>query len=142
MVLLTEEPEPSGSNGARADHLKSHAGEVAFAGGKREDDDLDIAATALREAEEEISVPRQNVKVIGTLDQVVSRFGYLVTPVIGLVSCQQAFIANVDELASVLKYHCLFSQIELHRLLCSNGTRIPSYYYEDFRIWGLTALVL
>src|SRR5690606_40910837 len=83
LVAITNETEPQLLLTRRALHLSTHQGEVAFPGGKRDDTDTSIVMTALREAEEEVALPLQQVQVIGELDQVVSRFGYLVTPVLG-----------------------------------------------------------
>ncbi len=74
-VLLTE----------RTAHLRDHAGQISFPGGRAEAHDADAAATALREAEEEIGLARERVEVIGSLPTYVTITNFQVTPVVALV---------------------------------------------------------
>ena len=143
LVAITEEADPHLVLTKRADHLSTHSGEVAFAGGKRDDTDPDIIYTALREAHEEIALPSDNVQIIGQLDQVFSRFGYIVTPVVGLVSPQQKYQANLDELDAVFKVPVrFFLQNEPSGFFERGNFSIPSYDFTGFRIWGLTAMMI
>ena len=143
LVAITEEDDPHLVLTRRADHLNTHSGEVAFAGGKRDEDDPDIVFTALREAHEEIALPSDNVQIIGQLDQVFSRFGYIVTPVVGLVSPHQEYTANPDELDAVFKVPVrFFLQNDPSGYFERGNFSIPSYDFEGFRIWGLTAMMI
>jgi 8-oxo-dGTP pyrophosphatase MutT (NUDIX family) len=83
-VLLTQ----------RTDHLRDHAGQIAFPGGRVEPHDADEIAAALREAEEEIGLPASAVDVIGRLPQYATITNYLVTPVVALV--QPTFVLRLD----------------------------------------------
>ena len=74
-VLLTE----------RTAHLTSHAGQVAFPGGRTEPSDASPVATALRETEEEIGLHRSHIEVLGAMPQYLTGSGFVVTPVVGLV---------------------------------------------------------
>ena len=103
LVAITDEIDPHLLLTRRADHLSTHSGEVAFAGGKRDDTDPDIIFTALREAHEEINLASCDVTVVGQLDQVISRFGYVVTPIVGVIPADTQFTANLDELDAVFK---------------------------------------
>jgi len=69
----------------RTDHLRDHAGQVSFPGGRREDHDAGPAATALREAEEEIGVPHERVEVIGLMPAYTTVTHFVVTPVVALL---------------------------------------------------------
>jgi 8-oxo-dGTP pyrophosphatase MutT (NUDIX family) len=143
LVAITDEPDPHLVLTRRAQHLNSHSGEVAFAGGKQDDTDPDITFTALREAHEEINLAAEDVTVIGQLDQVVSLFGYLVTPVVGLIPADVTFTANLDELDAVFKVPLrFFLETEPHDYLKRGAMSIPSFQYEGFRIWGLTAMMI
>jgi 8-oxo-dGTP pyrophosphatase MutT (NUDIX family) len=69
----------------RTDHLRDHAGQISFPGGRAEPTDADSAATALREAEEEVGLSRRRVQVIGRMPTYTTITGYVVTPVVGVV---------------------------------------------------------
>ena len=69
----------------RTEHLRDHAGQISFPGGRAEDSDGDAAATALREAEEEVGLPQAHVEVIGQLPTYTTVTSYVVTPVVALV---------------------------------------------------------
>jgi|MDSY01.1.fsa_nt_gb 8-oxo-dGTP pyrophosphatase MutT (NUDIX family) len=143
LVAITDEAEPHLVLTRRADHLSTHSGEVAFAGGKRDEGDPDIVYTALREAHEEINLASKHVNVIGELDQVVSRFGYVVTPIVGLIPADTTFIANLDELDAVFKVPLrFFLENEPHDYFERGKISIPSYHFDGFRIWGLTAMMI
>jgi 8-oxo-dGTP pyrophosphatase MutT (NUDIX family) len=116
---------------------------VAFAGGKQDATDPDIVFTALREAHEEINLCSDQVKIIGPLDQVVSRFGYVVTPIVGLIPADLEFIANLDELDAIFKVPLrFFLESEPYEYFERGNISIPSFQYEEFRIWGLTAMMI
>lgn len=143
LVAITDEDDPHLVLTRRAGHLNTHSGEVAFAGGKRDDTDPDIIYTALREAHEEINLSSHHVKVIGELDQVVSRFGYVVTPIVGIIPADMTFTANLDELDAVFKVPLrFFLETEPHDYFEQGKISIPSYHFEGFRIWGLTAMMI
>jgi 8-oxo-dGTP pyrophosphatase MutT (NUDIX family) len=143
LVAITDEAEPHLVLTRRAGHLSTHSGEVAFAGGKKDETDPDIIFTALREAHEEIDLASQEVTVIGELDQVVSRFGYVVTPIVGLIPADVTFTANLDELDAVFKVPLrFFLETEPHDYFERGNISIPSYHFDGFRIWGLTAMMI
>jgi 8-oxo-dGTP pyrophosphatase MutT (NUDIX family) len=69
----------------RTEHLRDHAGQISFPGGRAEDSDADAVHTALREAQEEVGLAREHVDVIGTLPIYTTVTGFHVTPVVALV---------------------------------------------------------
>lgn len=97
-VLLTE----------RTAHLSSHSGQIAFPGGKADPEDADAVDTALREAEEEIGLPRQDVTVIGRMPIYTTGSAFLVTPVIGLVRVPYGMTPNPHEVADVFEVPLAF----------------------------------
>ncbi|MAD45859.1 MAG: CoA pyrophosphatase [Oceanospirillaceae bacterium] len=142
LVALTDEDDPHLLLTLRSVNLSSHRGEVAFPGGKRDPEDRDIIATALREAHEEVALAAQDVQVLGELDQVVSRFGYLITPVLAVVPPGLDYQPNPAELDAVF-----MAPLDLFRqppaeYFERGTTSIPSYRYENFHIWGLTAMMI
>lgn len=78
----------------RTEHLRDHAGQISFPGGRVEPDDVDAVATALRETEEEIGLDRRHIEVIGALPVYNTVTGYVVTPVVALV--EPDFMLNID----------------------------------------------
>jgi 8-oxo-dGTP pyrophosphatase MutT (NUDIX family) len=84
-VLLTQ----------RADQLRDHAGQISFPGGRSEPTDADAVATALRETEEEVGLPRTQVQVIGCLPTYTTVTRYVVTPVVAIV--QPPLVLAIDE---------------------------------------------
>ncbi len=92
-VLLTE----------RTMHLSTHSGQIAFPGGKVDDDDVDAAATALREAQEELGLEPSLVHVLGTLPHYVTGSAFIITPVVGLVQPGFSLIPNSHEVADVFE---------------------------------------
>jgi len=88
-VLLTE----------RTAHLSSHAGQVAFPGGRTEPSDASPVATALRETEEEIGLHRSHIEVLGAMQQYLTGSGFVVTPVVGLVEAAHTLTLDDNEVA-------------------------------------------
>ncbi len=131
----------------RAGHMHSHAGEVAFPGGKREPDDKSLLATALRETQEEVGLPTAAVEVVCALPRMVTRHGLSVTPFFGLVPEQPALLANPQELDAVfcVPVAWLTDANNLKIDVFSNAQgeyHVPSFIFEEFRIWGITAMML
>lgn len=142
LMAVTDEEQPQLILTRRARHLSSHQGEVAFPGGKRDPGDASLIITALREAEEEIALRAEHVQVVATLDQVVSRFGYLVTPVLAVVPPQMRLMANPHELDAIFTVPLSLFQQPPTRYFERGSIRVPSYDYEQFHIWGLTAMMI
>ena len=136
-VLLTQ----------RTEHLSSHAGQVAFPGGRVEDDDADVVATALRETEEEIGLARSHVDTVGRLDDYETGTGFVVTPIVGFVRPPFTLRPDPSEVAVVFEVPLSFV---LDRRNHERRTgfwrgRERTYFampYEGRFIWGATAGML
>ncbi len=133
-VLLTQ----------RTSELKHHAGQIAFPGGRREPDDADMIACALREAEEEVGVARHAVDVLGQLDPYVTITGYEVTPVVGVLSPLQSFKPDPVEVADVFEVPLSFLMDPAnHRREQREYKGLTRAYYamvyQEHYIWGATA---
>lgn len=143
LVAITDEREPKVILTLRSSDMPTHKGEVAFPGGKREDSDADIIATALREAQEEIDLDPNQVQVIGTLNQVVSRYGFLVTPVLAIVPEDVALSTDSHEIDAIFKVPLsFFLDGEPDQIDQFGSFKGPRWYFEDYTIWGLTAVML
>lgn len=131
----------------RASTLDAHAGEVAWPGGRRDPEDADLEATALRETHEEIGVAPRHVEVVGMLRPFISKFGLLVTPFVGLVEEPVDLRPNPDELEAVFSVpidYLLDDPRTQTDIIDRHGERheVPVYHYDGYRIWGLTAMIL
>jgi 8-oxo-dGTP pyrophosphatase MutT (NUDIX family) len=129
----------------RAD-LRRHAGEISFPGGRRDPEDADLKDTALREAEEEIGLPRGEVDLLGELPP-TSTFatGYLIHPFVGLVPAGLAWRMSAREVDAVLELplQALRSgrtRARLERRGISFET--DAYLVDEHLIWGATARIL
>lgn len=130
----------------RGADLRRHAGEISFPGGRRERDEDDLQATALREAEEEIGLPRTAVEIVGALQPTPTiATGYAVYPFVGLIDSGRSWTPSISEVAAVLE----LSVPELvagyaRRRLVRRGLpiRTDTYVVGKHLIWGATARIL
>ena len=131
----------------RASHLKHHPGQVSFPGGKVEESDESKVDTALREAEEEIGLARQQINVIGQLRDYHTITGFNITPIIGLVEGTMALDIDHNEVAQV------FTVPLTHFINRKNHTKLATYHrgfkhfvhfipYQEHQIWGATAAII
>jgi len=146
-VAITDRPEPGVILTRRTDSLRKHAGQVAFPGGRIDPEDADAAAAALREAEEEIALPRAAVEVIGSTDAYLTVTGYAVTPVIGVIAPDLAYHPNEAEVADVFEVPLGFVLDPANHIRASAEWqgRTRTYYeivWRDRRIWGATAAMM
>jgi len=137
----------------RTAHLRSHAGQISFPGGKAEIHDADAVATALRETEEEVGLARRHVEVLGHLPVYTTVTGFIVTPVVALV--QPPFdlridTGEVDEAFEVpLQFLMTPAHHRRHHWEAGGGiTRQflsmpwPAGGPDGYFIWGATAAML
>lgn len=127
----------------RARHMKNHPGQISFPGGAREGVET-VLQTALREAEEEIGLPQNQVRPLGYLNQYPTISGFRVNPVVGLVSGIYIPQLQTEEVVSLIR-------VPLNYLLDRNNiefsvikfddeeAKIAEINYEGQRIWGATA---
>ncbi|MFW1678731.1 CoA pyrophosphatase [Pontibacter sp. JAM-7] len=131
----------------RAVRLSTHSGEVAFPGGKRDPEDIDLLHTALREAHEEVGIAPDQVDIIGPLGQVMSKHALQVTPWVGVVSADIRLTPNPGEIDQIFRVPLTFFMAD-HRCrtdaLQFRGKTlyVPAWEFDGHIIWGLTAYVL
>jgi 8-oxo-dGTP pyrophosphatase MutT (NUDIX family) len=130
----------------RRSDLRRHAGEISFPGGRQDEPDEDLRATALREAEEEIGLSRSDVDLVGALPPVGTFVtGYRVHPFVGLIAPGYTWRPQESEVAQVLELSIpdLRRGFEMQRLL-KKGVPIktPTYTVDGHFVWGATARIV
>jgi 8-oxo-dGTP pyrophosphatase MutT (NUDIX family)/predicted Fe-S protein YdhL (DUF1289 family) len=131
----------------RTDHLQSHAGQVAFPGGRTDPGDRDALSTALRESQEEIGLDPSRVTPLGYLDCFETISGYCITPVVARLAADVQLHAAPDEVAEVFEVPLAFllEPANLRRYTMEfRGHRRPmvEFVHGGHRIWGATASML
>ncbi|WP_444894639.1 CoA pyrophosphatase [Microbulbifer sp. TRSA001] len=147
LIALTEEPDPQVILTKRSANLSTHSGEVSLPGGRWDATDPSLQFTALREAEEEVSLPMDDVRVLGPLWPRTTRWQVHVTPWVGIISPDIQLFPNPGELDAVFRVPLSFfladPRIRTDRIIIDNQEiYLPAYMYENYEIWGFTAGVL
>ena len=146
LIALTDEENPEVIYTLRSNKVSSHQGEVSFPGGMQEESDTSLIMTALRESEEEIGLPQNYVKILGSLDTMVSRFNVSVTPFVGVIPGDVELNTSSEEIEACFRVPLSFllkdkryRNDEVNR----NGETfyMPAYKYSSYVIWGLTAMI-
>jgi 8-oxo-dGTP pyrophosphatase MutT (NUDIX family) len=133
----------------RTDNVESHRGQVSFPGGRIEPGDGGPDIAALREAEEEIGIRPQDVRLLGVLDSLLTVTQFRVDPVVGVIPWPYPLQINTSEVALAfgvpLQWLADSAHLEVHtRLLRPDGPEIPVYYFKPYEgqvIWGATARI-
>jgi len=131
----------------RTDHLRDHAGQVSFPGGRCEVSDLSALATALREAEEEVGLDPAQVEILGQLPQYSTGTGFVITPVVGLVKPPLTLRLDTFEVAGVFEppLEFLLDRANHRRQSMEIAGATREFWampWEGYYIWGATAGML
>ena len=129
----------------RRDDLSKHAGEISFPGGRPDFPDEDLMVTALRESEEEIGLPREEVEIVGCLPPVGTFVtNYKIHPFVGVIKPGHEWTPQPTEVEVVLDLPLrkVIAGFEMKRLL-KKGVPIktPTYTVDGNFIWGATARI-
>ncbi|WP_444901976.1 NUDIX hydrolase [Microbulbifer sp. SSSA007] len=147
LVALTDEPDPQVILTKRSANLSTHSGEVSLPGGRWDATDPSLQYTALREAEEEVALPMNAVRMLGPLWPRRTRWQVNVTPWVGVISPDIELSPNPGELDAVFRVPLSFfmadPRIRTDRVTIDDqAIYLPAYQYESYEIWGFTAGVL
>ena len=147
LVAILDGAEPGILLTVRAPHLRKHAGQISFPGGRIEADDSDATKAALREAQEEIGLDPSRVELIGRLPDQIVLTGFRITPVVGRVigpfaprpdpgEVSEVFVLPVSQLLDPRNHQTYRRDV--------GGTEVEmrDIRYGTHRIWGATAGIL
>lgn len=131
----------------RSEHLRDHAGQISFPGGRLEAADADPIATALREAEEEVGLPPAAVEVLGCLDPQSVVTGFAVCPVVARVAPGLTLRPDPFEVAEIFTVPLDWvaggrGRQEGDREVNGLRVRTVTYAFGAYQIWGATAHML
>jgi 8-oxo-dGTP pyrophosphatase MutT (NUDIX family) len=146
LIAITDRPEPGVVLTIRREHMRTHAGQVAFPGG-RIDPGEDAVAAALREAQEEIALDPAEVTILGTGDAYCTVTNYLVTPVVGIIPPGLPLEPHEHEVADWFEAPLgfLLDPANQQRRSALFRGRERHYYeieWEGQKIWGATAAMI
>lgn len=146
LLPITRAPEPELILTVRTQSMPTHAGEVAFPGGRHEKGET-LLQTALRESHEEVGLMPGQVELLGQLSPLASKHMIKVTPFVGLVDAQVPLVGDPREIDEIFRVPLAFFRDQTPELSApfdffGKKFRLPSYYHDDKRIWGLTALMI
>jgi 8-oxo-dGTP pyrophosphatase MutT (NUDIX family) len=131
----------------RTQEVKHHKGQVSFPGGAFDEGDGDLRGTALRETFEEIGLREKDIRIIGTLDDIVTTTRFIVTPFVGYFPYPYPFQLSKREIEEIIEVPlpvlldpACFSE---KKIVDGNSKRwVYNYQYGHHAIWGATAKIL
>jgi 8-oxo-dGTP pyrophosphatase MutT (NUDIX family) len=130
----------------RRDDLSRHAGEISFPGGRPDFDGEELRVTALREAEEEIGLPREDVELVGALPPTGTFVtNYRIHPFVGVIEPGKEWEIEPREVDVVLELSLpdLIRGFEMQRLWRKGvPIKTPTYTVDGNLVWGATARIL
>lgn len=133
----------------RTETVEHHKGQISFPGGGEDEGDTGPLETALRETEEELGLPRDQVRILGALDDVYTFVsGFVITPFVGVIPHPMPLRVNPREIAEVLSVPlALFrdpSRVRVEVRERPTGERVQLYFYDHgpHEIWGATARIM
>ncbi|MDQ4087720.1 MAG: CoA pyrophosphatase [Pseudomonadota bacterium] len=147
LVPVVDRPQPTVILTLRPETMRKHPGQISFPGGRIDPTDGGPIAAALREAEEEIGLPREAVEIIGTADRYRTVTGFEVTPVVGIVPPGLPLAPHPGEVAAMFEAPLDYLLDPEHQRVRSAEWRgrVRTYYeieWEGRRIWGATAAMI
>lgn len=146
LIAITDRTEPGVILTVRREHMRTHAGQIAFPGG-RLDAGEDAVAAALREAQEEILLEPEEVEIVAAIDPYCTVTGYVVTPVIGVIPPDLELTPHEHEVADWFEAPLAFlldpaNQVRQRALFQGRERHYYEIVWNGRRIWGATAAMI
>lgn len=131
----------------RTDHLAHHPGQISFPGGRCEKQDENVIMTALRETEEEVGIDPAFIDVIGELTPYITRTGFRIHPIVGVISAPYFSHPDPHEVAEIFEVPLSFllnetNHIKESRIFEGKARYFWAMPYEERYIWGATAGII
>lgn len=131
----------------RTDALPTHRGQMSFPGGRLHEEDASLEKTALREAQEELGIPPEQVRIMGRLDDAWSAFGHRVIPVVGWLERRPVFKPDPREVAEVIVADVrtlLRPEVSCTHEVVHDGLKhtTQAFNWDGGYVWGMTADIL
>jgi len=131
----------------RSQQVEHHKGEMSFPGGARDPEDNDFVATALRETEEEMGISREDVRILGRLDDIITRSNFGVKVYVGTIPYPYSFTPSEIEIAEVVEapLAVLLDKANLRfetKWVDDGPVTTCSYAYGNHLVFGATAKIL
>jgi 8-oxo-dGTP pyrophosphatase MutT (NUDIX family) len=126
-----------------------HSGQVGFPGGRYEPKDMDLSQTALRETEEEIGVPVNQIRLVKKLTEMyIPPSNFIVQPFMGFMEDKPLFVAQPSEVEALIEVplpHFLDDTVIISKLLTTSyavDIEVPAFHLNGHVVWGATAMIL
>lgn len=134
----------------RSDYVGIHAGQIAFPGGRFDEEDVNVETTALREIEEEIGIPRMDIEIIGRLSDIyVPPSNFLISVFVGFLDKKPIYHLQKREVAEVIEIslkdlfeHGIVKEKDFYVSSVKAATNAPYYDITNAPIWGASAMVM
>lgn len=147
LIPIIEKSQPSILLTLRAENMRDHPNQVAFPGGKFEIGDENLFATGVRESFEEIGLDPNCVEYIAPLSQLISLGGLKVTPFVVKIPSNLNLKPQTEEISEIFEVPLSFFENDSRAWtdIINFGKfnlYVPSYNFDKFRIWGLSAMMI
>ena len=142
VMIIIYDQKPTIIMTEKSRHLKQHAGEISFPGGKMEDNDINLLQTALRETHEEIGLKLDTDQIVGQLEPVITtNSGFVILPFVSIVDSIDSLRANseVEEI-----FHISLSALlnDANNFIDGGYPQGRTFAYKDKIIWGASARMI
>jgi len=147
ILLMNKNSEPHVLLTLRSEKVSTHKGDMSLPGGRHDDTDADLMETAYRETFEEVGISRDKIDHLGRFDDYISMFGHHITCYVGAIDYPSKYVFSEDEIDDYLEAPLsIFLDLRYDRIQefqwGDKPYKVYYYYYNKFKIWGLTARFL